>query len=95
MPNIIISLTDTQYACLEYAAISPQDWGENAVTERARISSEEIVQITVQNCLANGIQVPATREDILAYAFANGVVKTAAMRQAQEEEKISAMETGA
>jgi len=36
MPTITIELTDTQYKGLEYAALSPQDWAENAVTERSR-----------------------------------------------------------
>ena len=95
MPNITITLTDTQYAGLEYAALSPQDWAENAVTERARIANDEIVQLTVQHCLDNGVQVPATREDIVAYAFANGIVKTAAERQAEAEAAAAAMQEGA
>ena len=85
MPDITITLTDTQYKGLEYAALSPQDWAENAVTERARIANDEIVQLTVQYCLDNGVQVPATREDIVAYAFTNNIVKTAAVRQQEAE----------
>lgn len=81
MPDITITLTDTQYKGLEYVALSPEDWAENAVTERARIANDEIVQLTVQYCLDNSIQIPSTREEIVAYAFANGVVKTAANRQ--------------
>ena len=91
MPNITIALTDTQSAGLEYAALSPQEWAENAVTERARIANDEIVNMTVQHCLDNSVQVPATREDIVAYAFANGVVKTAAERQAEAEAAAAAM----
>ena len=83
--TIQIKLTDTQFKGLEYAALSPQDWAENAVTERARIANDEIVQLTVQHCLDNGIQVPATREAIVAYAFDNDVVKTAAVRNAEAE----------
>ena len=86
MPDITITLTDTQYKGLEYAALSPQDWAENAITERCRIANDEIVQLTVQHCLDNGIQVPATREAIVAYAFDNDIVKTAAVRQAEAEE---------
>ena len=92
MPTITITLTDTQYAGLEYAALSPEDWVDNAVTERARIANDEIVQLTVQHCLDNGIQVPATREDIVAYAFANDIVKTAAERQAEAEAAAAAMQ---
>tara|TARA_R110002167_G_scaffold106207_3_gene272657 strand:+ start:681 stop:947 length:267 start_codon:yes stop_codon:yes gene_type:complete len=86
MPDITITLTDTQYKGLEYAALSPQDWADNAVTERCRIANDEIVQLTVQHCLDNGIQVPATREAIVAYAFDNDVVNTAANRQAEAQE---------
>ena len=85
MPDITITLTDTQYKGLEYAALSPEDWAINAVTERARIANDEIVQMTVQHCLDNGIQVPATREAIVDYAFANDIVKTAAQRQSEAE----------
>jgi len=83
--TIQIELTDTQFKGLEYAALSPQEWAENAVTERCRIANDEIVQLTVQHCLDNGIQIPATREAIVAFAFDNDVVKTAAVRQAEAE----------
>ena len=85
MPDITITLTDTQFKGLEYAALSPQDWAENAVTERCRIANDEIVALTVTHCLDNGIQVPATREAIVAYAFDNDVVNAAANRQAESE----------
>lgn len=83
MATITITLTETQYKGLEYVALSPEDWAENAVTERARLANDEIVQMTVQHCLDNGIQVPATREAIVAYAFDNDIVKTAAVRNAE------------
>ena len=90
MPNITITLTDTQYKGLEYAAASPQDWAENAVTERCRIANDEIVQMTVAHCLDNGIQVPTTREAIVAYAFDNGIAKTAAQRNAEAQAELPA-----
>ena len=83
--TITIELTDTQFKGLEYAALSPQEWADNAVTERCRIANDEIVDITVKHCLDNGIQVPATRELIVTYAFDNDIVKTAAVRQAEAE----------
>lgn len=89
MPNITITLTDTQMKGLEYAALSPQDWAENAVTERARIANDEIVDMTVKHCLDNGIQVPATREAVVAYAFDNALVATAAERQAASEAEMA------
>lgn len=83
MANITITLTDTQMKGLEYASLSPQEWVENVVTDRARIANDEIVKITIDHCLDNGVQVPATREAIVAYAFDNGVVQTIAQREAE------------
>ncbi len=93
--TIQIELTDTQFKGLEYAALSPQEWADNAVIERCRIANDEIVQLTVQNCLDNGIQVPATRELIVAYAFDNDVVKTAAVRNAEAEAQAAELAGGA
>lgn len=81
--DITITLTDTQYKGLQYAAVSPEDWAINAVTERCRIASDEIVDIVVKHCLDNGIQVPTTREEIVAYGFDNSLVKTAEQRNAE------------
>ena len=92
MPTITIELSDTQHKGLAYVAHSPQEWAENAVTERCRIANDEIVDITVKHCLDNGIQVPATREEIVAYAFDNGIVKTAEARQAEFEASQTAEE---
>ena len=85
MPVYTVTLTDTQDLGLQYAALSPQDWITNAVTERARIAADEIVQLTVQHCLDNGEAIPLTREAIVAHAFDHGVVKTAAQRNAEAE----------
>lgn len=93
MPNITIELTDTQYRGLQYVAVSPEDWVENAVTERARIANDEVVDITVKHCLDNDIQIPATREAIVAYGFDNDIVKTSAVRQ-QEAESAETLKSG-
>jgi len=90
MPTITIELTETQYKGLEYAAASPQDWAENAVTERCRIANDEIVALTVKHCLDNGIQVPTTREAVVAYAFDNSLVKTAAQRNEEAQAELPA-----
>ena len=91
MPTITIELTETQYKGLQYAAVSPEDWADNAVTNRARIANDEIVDIVVKHCLDNGVQVPATREEIVAYGFTNNIVKTAAVRQEEAEAEAAAM----
>lgn len=79
--TISITLSDTQIKGLEYAAISPSDWVENAATERARVANDEIVQIYTARALDEGVQIPITREEIIADAFARGWVKTCSARQ--------------
>ena len=86
MPNITITLTDTQLKGLEYVALSPQDWAENAVTNRARIANDEIIQMYTNRALDEGVQIPATRELIVADAFTRGWAKTAAQAQAEAQE---------
>ena len=87
--TITIELTETEYKAMQYAALSVQDWADNALTNRARIAIDEIVDICVKECLANGVQIPGTKEDIVALAFANGYVKTAEERNAEAAYTVS------
>jgi len=80
MTTITIELNDTQYKGLEYASLSPEDWADNAVTNRARIAIDEIVKIYTERALDEGVQIPTTREEIVADAFTRGWVKTAQQR---------------
>ena len=86
MPNITITLTDTQLKGLQYAALDPQDWAENAVTERCRIANDEIVSMYTTRALDEGVAIPATRELIVADAFTRGWAKTAAQAEAEAQE---------
>ena len=85
MPDITITLTDTQYKGLQYAALDPQDWADNAVTNRARIANDEIVSMYTNRALDEGVAIPATRELIVADAFTRGWAKTAAQINAEAE----------
>jgi len=85
MPNITITLTDTQYKGLQYAAADPQDWADNALTNRARIANDEIVSMYTNRALDEGVAIPATRELIVADAFTRGWAKTAAQVTAEAE----------
>jgi hypothetical protein len=88
--NYIITLTAAEDAALSYAAFSQDDWIQNAVHERCRIAIEEIVALTVQKCLDNNVQLPGTKDAIVALAFERGWVKTAAQRQAEAEAEAAA-----
>jgi hypothetical protein len=85
MPNITITLTDTQYKGLQYAAMDTQFWVENVVSERARIANDEIISMYTNRALDEGVAIPATRELIVADAFTRGWAKTAEQQNAEAE----------
>ena len=83
MPDITVSLTDTENKCMEYAAASVQDWADNALTNRARIAKDEIIAALVAHCNANGITIATGEDAQITQAFDLEVVKTAAARNAE------------
>lgn len=85
MATITIQLNETQYKSLEYAALSPEDWAVNAVTERARIAKEEIIALLVKHCNNNNIQLATGEDAQVQQAFDLEIVKTAAQRQIDAE----------
>jgi|TARA_R110002167_G_scaffold314411_1_gene520091 hypothetical protein len=78
MPDITITLTDTQYKGLQYVATDPQEWAENAITVRCFGATEEIIQMYTTRALDEGVAIPATRDLIVADAFTRGWAQTAA-----------------
>ena len=83
MPDITVSLTDTELKCLEYAAASPQDWADNALTNRARIAKDEIIAALVAHCNANDVSIATGEDAQVTQAFDLKVVKTAAEANAE------------
>ena len=78
MPDITVSLTDTENKSLEYAAESVQDWADNALKNRARIAKEEIIAKLVTHCNANSIALAVGEDAQVTQAFDLGVVQRAA-----------------
>ena len=85
MPTITVTLTETQFKCLEYSCNTPQDYADNALHNQARIANDEIIQMYTTRALDEGVQIPATRELIVADAFTRGWAQTAAEAQAAQE----------
>ena len=88
MPDITVSLTDTENKCMEYAALSVQDWADNALTNRARIAKDEIIAALITHCNANNITIATGEDAQVTQAFDLGVVKTASQRQTEAEENL-------
>lgn len=91
MPTITVTLTDTQLKGLEYKS-DPQDFADNALHNQARLANNEIIQMYTTRALDEGVQIPATRELIVADAFARGWAKTAAEMSAEAEAEGKAPE---
>ena len=77
MAEITVTVTDTQVKCLEYAALSVQDWCDNAIHERARIAQEEILSKLIAHCNANDIAIATGVDAQITQAYSLGVVKAA------------------
>ena len=88
MPSITIEVTDTELKCMEYAAVSHQDWADNAVINRARIAGDEIVAALVAHCNENSIALAVGRDAQITQAFELGVVQTAAERNAEAQANL-------
>jgi len=63
-----ITLSDAQDKALSVAAYSQQEWIENTVFERCRLSIEEIVAVEVQRLLAAGQPITGTKDEIVMAA---------------------------
>jgi hypothetical protein len=85
MPDITVSLTDTENKSLTYAAASVQDWADNALKNRARIAKNEIISLLVTHCNTNGVAMAVGEDAQVTQAFELGVVKTGA--EVNEESK--------
>ena len=90
MTTYTINYTETENKAMEYAAADVNEWIQNAAHERARIAIDEIVALAVQKFLEAGQSIPGSKDEIVAAAFTNGWVKTAAQRN---EEAIANLQS--
>ena len=88
MTTYTITLSDAENKALGVAALSQQDWIDNAVKERCRIAIEEIVAAEVQRKLAAGESITGSKDDIVMAAN----VESAAERQARMEAEMAAQQ---
>ena len=86
MATLTIEVTATELKALEYAAASPQDWADNAVTNRARIAIDETCGMLMAHCNDNEIAMAVGKDAQVAQACTLGVVMTAEARNAEAAE---------
>ena len=86
MPDITISITDTENKALEYVTLSVQDWADNALTNRARIGIDEICAKLMAHCNENEIAMAVGKDAQVTQAFELNVVQTAAEIEAADSD---------
>tara|TARA_E500000318_G_C3514583_1_gene193777 strand:+ start:455 stop:727 length:273 start_codon:yes stop_codon:yes gene_type:complete len=77
MAEYKVTLTDTEDKAMSYAALSTQDWVDNALKNRARIAKDEIIAANMAHCNTNGITIATGEDAQVTQAFTLKVVKTA------------------
>lgn len=89
MTDYTVSLTATQIKSLEYVGADPQEWMENAIVNRARKATDEIIALLVKHCNASGIAIAVGKDAQVTQAYDLGIVDTAANMQAAIEAEHS------
>lgn len=78
MTNITVELTDTEYKAIQFIAMSPQEWVDNSVKNRARKAIDSICEIVIEHCNENNIAIAVGKEAQVAQAYKLDLVKNLA-----------------
>ena len=70
-----VGITTGEYKALQYVMVDQNDWIENAIKNRARIASDEIVNLYTQFKINKGEAITAVGTPaVIEAAYAEGVV---------------------
>lgn len=72
---------------MEFIAYNVQEWIDNAIKERARIATDEIVKIAVEKFLEAGQSIPGSKDEIVLAAYSNKWIETAKAKSDAEQLK--------
>tara|TARA_S200000501_G_scaffold236696_1_gene221877 strand:+ start:272 stop:517 length:246 start_codon:yes stop_codon:yes gene_type:complete len=70
-----VGITTGEYKALQYVMVDQKDWMENAIKNRARIASDEIINLYTQYKINKGEAITAIGTTaVIEAAYAEGVV---------------------
>lgn len=72
-----VTVTEAEEKALSYVAADPQEWIDNAIHERCRLATEEIVAIVVRRCVELTVPIPNSKDEMVNLAFEKQWVITA------------------
>lgn len=81
--NISITTTDAEALALSYSHTDFDFYLSSVAQGQVNLAVDEIVKITVEQCLVTGTPIPNSKDEMVALAFAQGWVKSAADRMAE------------
>ena len=71
-----VGITTGEYLALDYVMIDQQEWIENAIKERARVATIEIVNLYSQYKINKGEVITAVgTTNVIQAAYDEGVIK--------------------
>lgn len=88
--SINISLSSTEIKALEVDIKSVQEWADNALTNRARIAMDHVIQKLVAHCNENEIAMAVGKDAQVDQAYELGIVT--ALKDAPDQTSIVAPE---
>ena len=70
-----VGITTGEYKALQHVMVNQQDWIENAIKNRARIASDEIINLYTQFKINKGEAITAVGTTaVIEAAYAEGVI---------------------
>ena len=70
-----VGITTGEYKALQYVMVDQKDWIENAIKNRARIASEEIINLYTQFKINKGEAITAVGTTaVIEAAYSEGVI---------------------
>jgi uncharacterized protein YutE (UPF0331/DUF86 family) len=84
-----VTLTEEENDALAYVAYSQQDWIDNAVHHRCKLAVEEVLDICIKAAIANAVQLPVSKEDIINLGYEQGWLKTAEQRELEAQARMA------
>ena len=78
MPDITISLTDTEKKCLDTISMDVPDFISGFAKNRARQEKDKIITDLVKHCNENSMSIATGVDAQVAQAFTVGIAHTAA-----------------
>ena len=63
-----VTLTYAENVALGSVVYSQQEWIDHMVHDRCRIALDDIIKISVEKCLEEGITLPGSKDDIVKLA---------------------------